>query len=229
MGHDLARLSSYVRFYQTVVTQMGAACQNIERTHGVVKAALAPFAEPLSPVGVAALDGAMGESRPYREAIAGLWWPVDEKDLSDLNDIYEVVGRFGFQGDDNGNLQRVQWLVAGARNEIVLQRARLSDLRELPSKSKAAAARILAAEQARAGAERSKKLAEFEPLAETVVTRAKQTTGPLRTRRARACAPARETSTRPASSPPTRTSGSRTAATTPSSATAPSIRSEKRT
>jgi len=159
---------------------MGAACQNIERTHGVVKAALAPFAEPLSPVGVAALDGAMGESRPYREAIAGLWWPVDEKDLSDLNDIYEVVGRFGFQGDDNGNLQRVQWLVAGARNEIVLQRARLSDLRELPSKSKAAAARILAAEQARAGAERSKKLAEFEPLAETVVTRAKQTLDAVR-------------------------------------------------
>lgn len=175
MGHDLARLSSYVRFYQTVVTQIGAAYQNIERTHGVVKSALEPYAEPLSPVGVAALDAAMGAPRAYRNEIAQLWWPVDEKDLSDLNDIYEVVGRFGFQGEDNENLQHVQWLVAGARNEIVTQRTRLSDLRELPAKSKAAAARILAAEQARAADERAKKLAEFEPLAETVVTRAKQT------------------------------------------------------
>ncbi|MBK9265297.1 MAG: hypothetical protein IPM54_36625 [Polyangiaceae bacterium] len=175
MGHDLARLSSYVRFYQTVVTQIGAAYQNIERTHGVVKSALEAYAEPLSPVGVAALDAAMGAPRAYRNEIAQLWWPVDEKDLSDLNDIYEVVGRFGFQGDDNENLQHVQWLVAGARNEIVTQRTRLSDLRELPAKSKAAAARILAAEQARAADERAKKLAEFEPIAETVVTRAKQT------------------------------------------------------
>lgn len=175
MSHDLARLSSYVRFYQTVVNQIGSAYQNIERTHGSMKAALEPYAQPLEPVGFAALAAAMGEPKAYREDFSELWWPVDEKDLSDLNDIYEVVGRFSFQGDDNANLQNVQWLVAGARNEIVAQRTRLSDLRELPAKSRAAAARILAAEQARAAGDRTKKLAEFEPLAETVVTRAKQT------------------------------------------------------
>lgn len=175
VNHDLARLSSYVRFYQTVVNQIGSAHQNIERTHETVKSALGPYAEALAPVGFAALEGAMGGAKTYRTEFAELWWPVDEKDLSDMNDIYEVVGRFCFQGDDNDNLQHVQWLVAGARNEIVNQRARLTDLRELPSKAKAAAARIWATEQARAAAERSKKLAEFEPLAETVVTRAKQT------------------------------------------------------
>ncbi len=175
VGHDLARLSSYVRFYQTVVNQIGAAYQNVERTHGITKEALQPYAEPLTPVGVTALEAAVGEPRAFRDQFDELWWPVDEKDLSDLNDIYEVVGRFGFQGDDNKNLTHVQWLVAGARNEIVAQRARLADLRELPVKSRAAAARILAAEQARASAERTKKLVEFEPLAEIVQTRAKQT------------------------------------------------------
>lgn len=175
MSHDLARLSSYVRFYQTVVNQIGSAYQNIERTHGSMKEALGPYAQPLAPVEFGALTGAMGEPRAYREEFGALWWPVDEKDLSDLNDIYEVVGRFRFQGEDNANLQHVQWLVAGARNEIVTQRTRLSDLRDLPAKSKAAAGRILAAEQARAAAARTKKLGEFEVLAETVVTRAKQT------------------------------------------------------
>lgn len=175
MSHDLARLSSYVRFYQTVVNQIGSAYQNIERTHGSIKTALGPYAQPLAPVGFTALEAAMGETRAYRQEFEELWWPVDEKDLSDLNDIYEVVGRFSFQGEDNENLQHVQWLVAGARNEIVAQRTRLTDLRDLAAKSRAAAARILSAEQARAAAERTKKLAEFEALAETVVTRAKQT------------------------------------------------------
>lgn len=175
MSHDFARLSSYVRFYQTVVNQIGSAYQNIERTHLAMKSALDPYAKPLAPVGFTALEATMGEPRAYRDEFMSLWWPVDEKDLSDLNDIYEVVGHFKFQGDDNANLQHVQWLVAGARNEIVAQRSRLSDLRELPAKSRAAAARILAAEQARAAAERAQKLATFEPLGETVVTRAKQT------------------------------------------------------
>ncbi len=175
MSHDLGRLSSYVRFYQTVVNQIGAAYQNVARTHGEMKTALEPYAQPLGPVGFAALDAAMGQPRAYRDEFGALWWPVDEKDLSDLNDIYEVVGRFRFQGDDNTNLQHVQWLVAGARNEIVVQRARLTDLRELSAKSRAAAARILAAEQARAASERTRRLAEFEPMAETAVTRAKQT------------------------------------------------------
>jgi len=175
VSHDLARLSSYVRFYQTVVNQIGSAYQNVERTHFSMKSALEPYAAPLAPVGFAPLEGAMGAPRAYRDEFMALWWPVDEKDLSDLNDIYEVVGHFKFQGDNNANLQHVQWLVAGARNEIVVQRTRLSDLRELPAKSRAAAARILAAEQARAAAARTQKLAMFEPLGETVITRAKQT------------------------------------------------------
>jgi hypothetical protein len=72
VSHDLARLSSYVRFYQTVVNQIGSAYQNVERTHGSMKAALEPYAQPLEPVGFAALTAAMGEPRAYREALSTL-------------------------------------------------------------------------------------------------------------------------------------------------------------
>ncbi|MDI3286291.1 hypothetical protein [Polyangium sp. 15x6] len=180
MAYDLARLSSYVRFYQTVVNQLAAAWQNLTRLHFVAKDALAPLAEPLAPVAYAPLLAALEDPAPSEEAIAALWRPVDEKDLSDLNDIYEVAGRFGFQGEDNQNLARVQRLVASARNEILGHRRRLSDLRELPNAARAAAARLRAEEEARAAAERAEKMAAFGPLAETVVTRAKQTIDAVR-------------------------------------------------
>lgn len=180
MTYDLARLSSYVRFYQTVVNQIGAACQNVERIHGTAREALAPFAEPLAPVGSTALSASIAEAASYRDALAELWRPLDEKDLTDLNDIYEVAGRFGFQGEENKNLSRVQALVAGARNVILAERTRLGDLRDLPAQARAAAARLAAEEQARATAERTEKLAAFAPLAETVVVRAKQTMDAVR-------------------------------------------------
>ena len=180
MAYDLARLSSYVRFYQTVVNQLAAAWQNLERLHLTAKEALTPLAEPLAPVAYAPLLAALEDPVPSREALAALWRPVDGKDLSDLNDIYEVAGRFGFQGEDNTNLARVQALVATARNEILGHRRRLSDLRELPNAARTAAARLRAEEEARASAERAEKMAAFGPLAETVVTRAKQTIDAVR-------------------------------------------------
>ncbi|MDI1435354.1 hypothetical protein [Polyangium sorediatum] len=181
MAYDLARLSSYVRFYQTVVNQIGAAWQNLTRLHITAKDALGPLAEPLAPVAYAPLLAALEDPEPSADAIAALWRPVDEKDLSDLNDIYEVAGRFGFQGEDNQNLSRVQRLVASARNEILGHRRRLSDLRELPNAARAAAERLRAEEEARAAAERAEKMAAFGPLAETVVIRAKQTIDAVRT------------------------------------------------
>ena len=180
VSYDLTRLSSYVRFYQTVVNQISGAYQNLDRIHTVAREALGPFAAPLAPVGSAALVTMVAELAPHREAFAELWLPVDAKDLTDLNDIYEVAGRFGFQGDDNKNLAHVQALVAGARNQILNERTRLSDLRELPAISRTAAARLAAEEQARATAERTEKLAAFGPLAETVVVRAKQTIDAVR-------------------------------------------------
>jgi hypothetical protein len=179
MAYDLARLASYVRFYQTVVKQLGAAWENLARTHGVAREALGPFADPLAPVASRALADALGSPPAYEEAVGELFRPEDEEGLSAIDDVYAVVGRFSFQGDDNENLQRVQALVSGARNEIVAQRMRLADLGKLPAEARAVASRLADGEAARASAEQSERTAGFEPLAEDVQKRARQTTDAL--------------------------------------------------
>jgi hypothetical protein len=175
MAWDLERLGSYVRFYLTVKTQLNAAWENLDRTHGALKEALSPFAEPLAPVEATALIEALKAAPVFRERMAELWAPEDLAALSELNDVYEVVGRFSFQGEDNKNLARVQSLVSGARNEIVNQRGRVTDLLRLPGLGRAAAARLAAQEATRAATELREKTALFEPLAEAVNVRARQT------------------------------------------------------
>ena len=175
MGWDLERLGSYVRFYLTVKTQVGAAWENLDRTHAAMKEALSPFAEPLAPVEAPALAEAVGKAPQFRERVAELWVPADPAKLSDLTDVYEVVGRFSFQGEENKNLARVQALVSGARNEIVNQRLRVADLLRLPDLGRAAAARLAAQEAARAAGELRNRTVLFEPLAEAVASRARQT------------------------------------------------------
>jgi hypothetical protein len=180
MPYDPTRLGSYVRFYLTVVKQLVAAWENLERSHGVTKEALSPFAEPLAVVGSPPLAAALGEPPVKRQAFAELFRPEDEEALTGLTDMYEVAGRFSFQGDDNQNLARVQALVSGARNEIVSQRLRLGDLAKLPEVARAVAARLTAEETARAAAARTEKAAAFEPLARQVQDRAEQTTKAVR-------------------------------------------------
>ena len=180
MPYDVGRLSSYVRFYLTVTRQLGGAWDNLERTHLLIKEAMTPFAEPLGKVGSAALASALGPAPQDRERRSALFRPEDEEALCGLTDIYEVVGRFTFQGEDNDNLARVQALVSEARNEIVAQRMRLADLGKLPDAARAVAARLGSEEDARSGSLRSEKAAAFEPLAEQVQTRAKQTMDAVR-------------------------------------------------
>ena len=180
MSVDLAPLHSYVRFYQAVVAQITAAWANLARTHELVKGALDPFAAPLaelrSPLVVAAIRGAT--SPP--EALRALWIPEDPDALTGLTDVYEVVGRFRFEGDDAENLARVQELVSGARNEIVTQRARLADMRKLPEAARATAARLQTEESSRARSRHAEQEAAFAPLAEMVMARARQTIDAVR-------------------------------------------------
>lgn len=175
MDPELDRLKSYVRFYLTVRTQLAAAWERLGASHEVVRSALAPFAEPLAPLQSSLLTDAIAVFPPSSERLAELWSPEDEDKLLGFTDIYEVVGRFTFQGEDNKNLARVQALVSGARNEIVAQRMRLGDLGKLPEQSRACAVRLAAEEVARADAERHEKSTAFGPLAEAVGARAKQT------------------------------------------------------
>ena len=178
MAYELSPLMSYVRFYLTVTTQLRSACEQIERAHKTAGEAIGPFIEPLAPVrseALAALAPGSGSPHAFGAALGELWKPEDAEGLSALTDIYEVVGRFSFQGEENVNLARVQRIVAGARNEIAVQRARLAELAKLPDVAREAAGRIGAEETARAAALRSEKTAAFGPLAEAVRARARQT------------------------------------------------------
>ncbi len=175
MSYDFTRLGSYVRFYLTVVNQLGAAWDNLGRIHDVSREALSPFSDPLTRVQSPALTSAMDVRPSARPMLEALLQPDDAEGLTGINDVYEVVGRFTFQGEDNKNLARVQQLVSGARNEIVAQRGRLTDLLKLPDQARAVAQRLAAEELARAAADRADKLRAFEPLAEQVIVRAKQT------------------------------------------------------
>ncbi|HLM73877.1 MAG TPA: hypothetical protein VK459_14325 [Polyangiaceae bacterium] len=175
MAYELLPLMSYVRFYLTVVTQLRSACEQVERAHKAAGEAIAPFTEPLAPVRSPALAAAAGAPHTFGAALGDLWKPEDLEGLTGLTDIYEVVGRFSFQGEENVNLARVQQIVAGARNEIAAQRAMVAELAKLPEVAREAAGRIGAEETARAEALRAEKSAAFGPLAEAVRARARQT------------------------------------------------------
>ncbi len=180
MTYDLTLLRSYVRFYLTVADQVGSAWGALARAHEAVRAALEPFAGPLAPVESPALAAALAPGRPPPDEIAELWRPEDPVGLAGLVDVYEVVGRFSFQGEGGENLARVQWLVSNARNEIHAQRTRLGDLGQLGAAARAAAER-LAGDEARTGeARRLERLAAFDAMAQQVVVRAKQTAEAVR-------------------------------------------------
>lgn len=180
MAYDLTLLRSYVRFYLTVSDQLGSAWGSLARSHEAVRSALEPFAEPLGPASSQALAAAVAPWRTMPEELEGLWRPADEAKLEGLVDVYEVVGRFSFQGEGGENLARVQWLVSNARNEIHTQRTRLGDLGQLAASARAAAER-LSADEVRTGEERRReRLAAFDALALQVVVRAKQTAEAVR-------------------------------------------------
>lgn len=175
MAYDLGPLSSYVRFYVTVATQLAAACEGLTRAHAEASATLEPFKAPFAPLKSPVLEAIFGEPPAFEAALSDLWKPDDAEGLTGIADVYEVVGRFSFQGEDNTNLRRVQALVASARNEIAGQRGRLIDLARLPEAARSCAARLNAEETARAGAERAEKTAAFGPLVEQVHARARMT------------------------------------------------------
>ncbi len=175
MAYDLQPLHSYVRFYQAVMTQLTSAWDTLARIHDSAREALIPFADPLKPAGSEALAAAVCPAPAPPPAYDALWRADDAHSLTGLRDVYEVVGRFSFQGEDNTNLGRVQLLVATGRNEIVAQRFRLTELAKLSEEAKKAAKLLAEQETAHADAKRREMAMGFEQLAEVVSYRAKQT------------------------------------------------------
>jgi hypothetical protein len=80
--------------------------------------------------------------------------------------VYEVVGRFAFQGEDDANLARVNALVDALGDEIERQRRALAAVRGLPASATRQAEGLSQRELAEAEAERARRLEPFEPVAE---------------------------------------------------------------
>jgi hypothetical protein len=178
--YDLAPLHSYVRFYQNVEKQLTLAWASLVRSHDLVKDGLAPFAEPLAPVESRELAAALAAATVPTEALQELWRPEDPEGLTGLVDVYEVVGRFSFQGERDVNLRRVQALVASARNQIAVQRGRLKELLALANVAIAKADALAVAEENTNARHRARRREEFAPLAETLRARARQTAESVR-------------------------------------------------
>ena len=77
MAYDQAALSSYVRFYVTVVTQLEAVWSAIERSQGAMREALGPSAEALRSLDHPALTAALGPAVTTPPALGTLWRPAD--------------------------------------------------------------------------------------------------------------------------------------------------------
>lgn len=175
MTYDLVPLRSYVRFYQSVVAQLATASTAVERTNEAVVQAMQPFDELIGAVSRELFDATFTDRKQQTLPLRNLWTPQDPTDLQGLTDVYEVVGRFSFQGPDNENLAKVQAIVSAVRNDVLAQRSRLAELYALSQKALAEADRLHHEETRQASQTRATKLAQFDVLAAAVHQRARQT------------------------------------------------------
>ena len=172
-------LASYVRFYLAIRSQLARVWQSVVAIENSLRDELGPFAADLAPVSHEALKILVDAPRVLPADLEVLWQPEDEAELSGLNDVYQVVGRFSFQGERDENLARVATLVALARQATVENATALQGLAALESRSLATADSLAQAESARAASARSNGTVRFDALAETVLSRAKQTVDAL--------------------------------------------------
>ncbi|MCC6648563.1 MAG: hypothetical protein IT374_23720 [Polyangiaceae bacterium] len=179
-ARDLGALASYVKFYVTVVAQLEVTLRDLDAVCGDARSALAPLVEPLAPVEHESLRALAGPSPVDPSAAASLFRPSDPEHLSGIGDVYEVVGRFTFEGDDGENLDRLAALVRDARREVSALGRRLADLARLPDAARLASLRLRDEEDAAAVAQAAATRAEFVPLADQLVARAEQTLSAVR-------------------------------------------------
>lgn len=180
MAFDATPQKSYVRFYLAVVSQLESAYASLSRLAEASQRELAPLREGLEPVGLAALAEATAAPPPLPAALAELVRPEDPENLAGLTDVYEVVGRFTFEGEAGENLRRVQALVSEGRNRVLVEERRLDELARLPELAKATAERLRAEELERARRLREAGMQRLEPQGEVVLQRTRQTQEAMR-------------------------------------------------
>ncbi len=148
---------SVVRDYLAALAEFEAAAGLLARGDAVLVDGLAPFAD--------LADHLRTDAAPTPAALGsdGLWRPRDPAGLGGITDVYEVPGRFTFQGDDDANLRALGSRVASARVELGRRLARLEQLASAPSRIAAAAEQLERSELAHSRAQEAELLAQFEP------------------------------------------------------------------
>lgn len=175
MAYDIAPLKSYVRFYLAIVSQLERVWQSVVAIEGALRDELGPFAADLGPVESAAVATLTDPVRALPDDLEDLWRPEDDAELDGLTDVYEVVGRFSFQGNADANLARIEQLVSAGEAAARENGDALSALEPLSELATKTALKLREAEVKRAALDRMDRETKLEPLVETILLRAKQT------------------------------------------------------
>lgn len=164
-----------VRAYLAAVDRLERAAAGLAAAHVDARESLRPYDDFLR-----ALPEGPAPTPPAQLSTAALWRPRDPANLTGLTDLYEVVGRFAFEGDDGANLAAAARLVATLRAEVDRQRASLAALARVPSLAEAQAASLEAQSLAAAQAQQTDALAQFNPAAGQLREIAQKLLGALR-------------------------------------------------
>jgi predicted nucleic acid-binding Zn-ribbon protein len=163
-----------VRRYLAALAEIDRAIAGLAAAHGAVRETLQGFDDVLREV-----PDAPTPAPAALLSTGTLWRPSDPARLTGLTDLYEVVGRFTFEGDDGSNVAAMRQLVEAIRAEVERQRASLSDLARLPALAETHAASLDAKEHASAHTQRTELLQQFEPAATTLREVAQKLLGAL--------------------------------------------------
>ena len=146
-----------VRAYLSALAEFESALQVLALGEQCLRDGLAPFADL-----AAQLDPA-APAAPSIPTSEGLWRPRDPVALQGITDVYEVPGRFTFQGDDDANLRALAGRVTAARAELTRQLTRLEQLAGAPARISAVAEAMERTELENSRAQEAELLRQFEP------------------------------------------------------------------
>lgn len=159
-------LHAYVRFYLSVLSQLDEVHAALARTRKDVLDTIHPYADVLTAANdEGAWYGAKSEQITAKLQTIALWRPLDAATLSGLTDVYEVIGRFTFQGEDDQNLRAFAAIVKETQADVEAQRAWLAALSKVPSGATRLAEGLSQQELAEQERDRKKRLEPFEPVA----------------------------------------------------------------
>lgn len=150
-------LAALVREYLTARDALAALDLRVSDIADHDRRALAPWSEVLRALGRSYPDAApKGLATP-------LWAPRDRAGLSALDDLYAVVGRLSFEGEDRANLDAFSAALDALDARAGAWRTHLDAMSEVPAEATARAAEMESAEQATGRAQRDELLGRFEP------------------------------------------------------------------